>query len=312
MEAGRHQVGALMYERFYGLGERPFELTPNPRYLFLTERHVEALTMLQYGICRRNGITLLIGDAGTGKTTLVYAALEAHYGPNTFSMYLTNPVLTRDEFFESLADGFGLSSEAGTSKSRFLLELSKSLADRQAAGGVSALIIDEAQCLPDALLEEVRLFANIETTTDKLLSIILIGQPELADRLNASSMRQLKQRVALRCELSALDLSETTAYIGTRIRVAGGDSTTIFTGPAIDAVHRASGGIPRTVSVICENALISGFALKRRPIGPEIVDEVCRDLAIGGPAEIIAPPAEVIVPPPAAPRDEQPQGFSFF
>ena len=294
-----------MYERFYGLGERPFELTPNPRYLFLSPRHTEALTMLQYGTCRRNGLTLLIGDAGTGKTTLVYAALEAHRGPNGFTVYLTNPALTRDEFFEFLADGFGLSREAGASKSRFLLELSKSLADQRAAGCVSALIIDEAQCLPDALLEEVRLLANIETTTEKLLSIILIGQPELADRLNASSMRQLKQRVALRCELAALDLGETTAYIGTRIRVAGGDGATIFTGAAIESIYRASGGIPRIISVICENALISGFALKQRPIGPEIVDEVCRDLAIGVPADVITPHAE-------APGDGQPQRFSFF
>ena len=294
-----------MYERFYGLSERPFELTPNPRYLFLSPRHSEALTMLQYGTCRRNGLTLLIGDAGTGKTTLVHAALEAHQGPNGFTVFLTNPALTRDEFFEFLADGFGLSQEARASKSRFLLELSRLLADRRAAGCVSALIIDEAQCLPDALLEEVRLLANIETTTEKLLSIILIGQPELADRLNASSMRQLKQRVALRCELAALDLAETTAYIGTRIRVAGGDGATVFTSSAIEAIYGASGGIPRIISVICENALISGFALKRRPIGPEIIDEVCRDLAIGVPANVIDPPAE-------APGDEQPQRFSFF
>jgi general secretion pathway protein A len=294
-----------MYERFYGLGERPFELTPNPRYLFLSARHSEALTMLQYGTCRRNGLTLLIGDAGTGKTTLVYAALEAHRGLNGSTVHLTNPALTREEFFEFLADGFGLSREAGASKSRFLLELSKSLADQRAAGCVSALIIDEAQCLPDALLEEVRLLANIETTTEKLLSIILIGQPELADRLDASSMRQLKQRVALRCELAALDLGETAAYIDTRIRVAGGDGATIFSASAIEAIYRASGGIPRTISVICENALISGFALKRRPIGPEIVDEVCRDLAIGAPAVVITPPAE-------APEDGQPQRFSFF
>ena len=294
-----------MYERFYGLGERPFELTPNPRYLFLSARHSEALTMLQYGTCRRNGLTLLIGDAGTGKTTLVYAALEAHRGLNGSTVHLTNPALTREEFFEFLADGFGLSREAGASKSRFLLELSKSLADQRAAGCVSALIIDEAQCLPDALLEEVRLLANIETTTEKLLSIILIGQPELADRLDASSMRQLKQRVALRCELAALDLGETTAYIGTRIRVAGGEAATIFAASAIEAIYRASGGIPRTISVICENALISGFALKRRLIGPEIVDEVCRDLAIGIPADVITPSAE-------APEDGQPQPFSFF
>jgi len=298
-------MGALMYAGFYGLTERPFELTPNPRYLFLSPRHFEALTMLQYGTCRRNGLTLLIGDAGTGKTTLVNAALEAQRGPKGSTVYLTNPALTREEFFEFLADGFGLSRDAAVSKSRFLLELSKSLADQRTAGFVSVLIIDEAQSLPDALLEEVRLLANIETTTEKLLSIILIGQPELADRLNATSMRQLKQRVALRCELTALDLKETATYIGTRLRVAGGDGTKIFAVSAIEAIYRASAGIPRIISVICENALISGFALKRRPIGPDIVDEVCRDLAIGAPAHVITPPAE-------APVDEEPQPFSFF
>src|SRR5207248_10148745 len=164
-------VDTLMYERFYGLQERPFELTPNPRYLFMSARHSEALTMLQYGSFRRNGTTLLTGDAGTGKTTLVHAALEAQRGGNAFSVYVTNPALTRDEFFEFLAWGFNLSAEARTSKSRFLLDLTQSLADRQAAAGVSALIIDEAQCLSDELLEEVRLLGNIESPTEKLLSI---------------------------------------------------------------------------------------------------------------------------------------------
>jgi general secretion pathway protein A len=305
MEAGRGQVGTLMYERFYGLRERPFELTPNPRYLFLSHRHAEALTMLKYGSCRRNGLTLLIGDAGTGKTTLVQAALEAQRGGNAFSVYVTNPALTRDEFFEFLAWGFGLSGEARTSKSRFLLDLTCSLADRQASGGASALIIDEAQCLPDVLLEEVRLLGNIESPTEKLLSIILIGQPELADRLNAPSMRQLKQRVALRCTLSKLDLDETAAYIGTRLRIAGAEGATLFTRPAIETIYRASGGIPRTISVICENALISGFALKRHLIGPEIIDEVCRDLNIGVAADVVTPSAKPS-------NDEQPQRFSFF
>jgi len=292
-----------MYEQFYGLRERPFELTPNPRYLFLSPGHSEALTMLQYGSCRRNGLTLLIGDAGTGKTTLVQAALEAQRGGNAFSVCVTNPALTRDEFFEFLAWGFGLSAEARASKSRFLLDLTQSLADRQAAGGVSALIIDEAQCLADALLEEVRLLGNIESPTEKLLSIILIGQPELADRLTAPSMRQLKQRVALRCTLSPLNVDETSAYIDTRIRVAGGEWTSIFSRSAVEAIHRGSRGIPRTISVICENALISGFAVQRRPIGPDIVDEVCRDFDLDR-----APDAS-----PAPPRQAEPRrSFSFF
>jgi len=292
-----------MYERFYGLGERPFELTPNPRYLFMSPKHAEALTMLQYGSCRRNGLTLLIGDAGTGKTTLVHAALESQRSDSTTHVFLSNPALTRDEFFDFLAIGFGLSDEARGSKSRFLVELSKSLAERREAGGAAALIIDEGQCLSDALLEEIRLLGNIETATEKLLSIILIGQPELADRLNASAMRQLKQRVALRCTLSALDLAETTAYIDTRIRVAGGDAATILTGSAIEAIYRGSGGIPRTISVICENALISGFALQRRPIGADVVAEVCRDHAIDLPGATAAPAT-------TARRDDA--SFSFF
>ena len=277
-----------MYEAFYGLRERPFELTPDPRYLFLTAKHAEALTTLQYGSCRRNGVTLLIGDAGTGKTTLVHAALEAQRGSHAFCVYLTNPALTRDEFFEFLAVRFGLSHEAAASKSRFLLDLSCMLAGRQSSGGVSALIIDEAQCLPDGLLEEVRLLANIESATEKLLSIILIGQPELADRLNAPSLRQLKQRVALRCTLSALTCEEAATYVDTRIRVAGGDAGSLFTHAAVNAIYEGSHGIPRTISVICENALISGFALKQRPIDSDIVKEVCRDFDLEVPAPIVA------------------------
>jgi general secretion pathway protein A len=289
-----------MYERFYGLNERPFELTPNPRYLFLSPRHAEALTMLQYGTCRRNGLTLLIGEAGTGKTTLIYTALERQRAENALHVFLTNPALTRDEFFDFLACGFGLSTEARTSKSRFLLELSASLAERCATGGAAALIVDEAQCLSDVILEEIRLLGNIETTSQKLLSIILIGQPELADRLNASALCQLKQRVALRCTLSALDFAETTAYVTTRIRVAGGDAATIFSRAAIDAIYGAAGGNPRIISVICENALINGFALSQRPIGTDVIDEVCRDYAIAppaGPANSAAPPRDIMTGP---------------
>lgn len=282
-----------MYERFYGLQERPFELTPNPRYLFLSPRHAEALTMLEYGTSRRNGLTLLIGEAGTGKTTLVYAALERQRAENALHVFLTNPALTRDEFFDFLARGFGLSADAHTSKSRFLIELSASLAERSDEGGGAALIVDEAQCLSDALLEEIRLLGNIETTKHKLLSIILIGQPELGDRLNASALRQLKQRVALRCTLAALDLAETTAYITTRIGVAGGDASAILSRAAIEAIYGASGGIPRIISVICENALINGFALRQRTIGTDVIAEVCRDYAIALPAE----PAKTAAPP---------------
>jgi general secretion pathway protein A len=281
-----------MYERYYGLKERPFDLTPNPRYLFLTTKHAEGLSHLQYGISGRKGITLLVGEAGTGKTTLVHAALEQQRGQNACSVYVSNPVLTRSEFFEFLAWGFGLDPATHGSKTRFLLELTRTLTERQEAGGASALIIDEAQALPYELLEEIRLLANIETAVDKLLPVVLIGQPELADRLNEPSLRQLKQRVALRCVLPALDAAETAAYIANRIAVAGGSGDRLFTAGAIDAIFENARGIPRMISVICDNALVSGFAADERPVSRQTVLEVCRDFDLqpAGPAGSPAAP----------------------
>jgi len=266
-----------MYEAFYGLRERPFELTPNPRFLYMTAPHREALTTLEYGLSGRTGIAVLIGEAGTGKTTLVHAALHSQNTRQSLAVYLNNPSLTRDEFVEFLAAGFGLSADAARSKTRCLYELTEVLAKRHQARHMSALVIDEAQCLPDVLLEEIRLLANIEAATEKLLSIILAGQPELADRLNQTSLRQLKQRVGLRCALRPLRHDETTAYIAARIAVAGGKTERIFTREAIDTVHECAGGIPRTISVICDNALVTAFALDRRPVDTDVVLEVCRD-----------------------------------
>jgi general secretion pathway protein A len=266
-----------MYERFYGLKERPFELTANPRYLFLTAKHREALSHLQYGVAGRKGITVLIGEAGTGKTTLVHAALGQKRGQNLSIVHMSNPVLTRGEFIEFLANAFGLSPDTYTSKTRFLIALTRTLIDRQTGGGGSALIIDEAQCLPHELLEEIRLLSNIETAFDKLLPIVLVGQPELADRLNEPALRQLKQRVALRCALPPLDAAETVAYVANRVSIAGGDHRQLFTAGAIDAMYEHSGGIPRTISVICDNALVSGFAADERPVSRQTVLEVCRD-----------------------------------
>jgi general secretion pathway protein A len=296
-----------MYERFYGLEERPFDLTPNPRYLFLTAKHREGLSHLHYGVSGSKGITLLIGDAGTGKTTLVHAALEKQREQDACTVYLSNPMLTRAEFFEFLAWGFGLDSSVGESKTRFLVDLTQRLVDRRAAGNATALIIDEAQCLPDDLLEEIRLLANIETAVDKLLPVVLVGQPELADRLNEPSLRQLKQRVALRCVLPALDGSETAAYIANRVRIAGGDSRQLFTPQAIATIFERSRGIPRTISVICDNALVSGFASDERPVGRDLVIEVCRDFdfhaaaPVSGAAAAAAQPAVCV--PAATPRE---------
>jgi len=252
---------------------------------------------------------VLTGEAGTGKTTLVHAALEQQRGQNACSVYVSNPTLTREEFFEFLAAGFGLSPAAAGSKTRFLLELTRIVVDRQAAGGVTALIIDEAQRLPYELLEEIRLLANIETAVEKLLPVVLVGQPELADRLNEPSLRQLKQRVALRGTLKPLDAADTAAYIANRVRIAGGDSRNLFTSDAIKVIHEGSRGIPRTISVLCDNALVGGFAADERPVGRGIALEVCRDFDFQPDLALIGPDAPADVNPPAAPS---PQRSSFF
>jgi general secretion pathway protein A len=266
-----------MYETFFELAERPFDLTPNPKYLFLTPSHREALSSLEYGIAARTGVTVLIGEAGTGKTTLIRATLAARDAQKTTAVYLNNPTLTRSEFLEFLAREFQLPPGAAASKTALLGHLERALIDLSRDGVTPALIIDEAQSLPHELLEEIRLLANIETATEKLLPTVLAGQPELAERLNHPSLRQLKQRVGLRCQLRPLDLSETGAYITARVAVAGGNASTMFTREAVIMIHDRSQGIPRVISVICHNALISGFAMNRRPVTGDIVREVCKD-----------------------------------
>jgi general secretion pathway protein A len=266
-----------MYLRYYGLSEPPFELTPNPKYLYFTPRHREALSNLQYGLSTAKPVTVLVGEAGTGKTTLIRAALDSEACRHVRCVYLNNPALTRAEFIQMLADRFSLSSEASRSKAALLGELEAALHLRKNSGELTALVVDEAQSLSSELLEEVRLLANIETNTEKLLPLVLAGQPELAERLNDPSLRQLKQRVALRCEITSFDLPETAAYIASRIRTAGGQAARLFTREAVVLIHERSQGIPRTVSMICDNALLTGMALGRQPVGRDIVLDVCRD-----------------------------------
>jgi general secretion pathway protein A len=266
-----------MYEAFYGLRERPFELTANPRYLFLTGKHREALSTLIYGLSARKGLTVLTGDAGTGKTTLLCAALAQWQAAGHLVVALRNPTLTRAEFLEFMAREFGLSAEAGRSKTLLLQEMEALLRQRHDAGLLTALVLDEAHSMPIELLEEVRLLANIENADTKLLPLIMLGQPELADRLNQPELRQLKQRIALRSRLDPLDLRETAAYIAKRIRLAGGDSLRAFTREAVTAIHVGSGGIPRLINVICDNALVNGLAANEQPVGRDIILEVCAD-----------------------------------
>src|SRR6478672_12207578 len=189
-----------MYERFFGLRERPFDLTPSPRFLVMTEAHREALSNLEYAVAARKGITLLLGDGGCGKTTIIRAAIDRQPSRVHF-VHITNPALTRDEFVETLAERFGLTPEAGQSKARLVSELEALLRRRREQDETTVLVVDEAQSLSNELLEEIRLLANIETADEKLLSLVLAGQPELAGQLDQTSLRQLKQRIALRCEL---------------------------------------------------------------------------------------------------------------
>jgi general secretion pathway protein A len=295
-----------MYEQFFDLRERPFDLTPSPRFLVLTDSHREALSNLEYGIASRKGITLLLGEAGAGKTTLIRTAIERQ-SAQVHCVHLSNPTLTRDEFIEMLAAKFDLTSQAATSKASLLVELEGVLIARRARGESTVLIVDEAQSLSPELLEEIRLLANIETNDEKLMSLILAGQPELAARLNTPALRQLKQRIALRCDLKPLALAETAAYLVGRIRAAGGRGAQVFTREAVALIHERSHGLPRTINVIADNALVSGFALGTRPVGRQVVREVCQDFDLdAGPVPATRPqgPAGssrplLVVPPPA-------------
>ena len=269
-----------MYESFYGLSELPFELTAHPKYLFLSGRQREALSVLQYGLFAAKCITLLVGEAGTGKTTLIRAALESERCRNVRCVYLNNPALRPDDFLRLLALRFDLGREAGESKAVLLERLERLLRDRRAAGEITALVIDEAQSLSVELLEEIRLLANIETPSAKLLPLVLAGQPELTERLEARDLRQLRQRVTLRAELEPFSTQETAAYISCRISAAGGVPARVFTQEAVTLIHECARGIPRVISVICDNALVNGMGLGCRPVTRAIVSEVCNDFRL--------------------------------
>jgi general secretion pathway protein A len=302
-----------MYEAFFGLNEKPFNLTPNWRYLFLTPMHREVLSAVQYGVTARRGLIMVVGEAGTGKTTVVRSALRALRKDGVRTVYLANPTLTRDEFLKFLARAFQLAPDSESCKVDVLTALSTQLARLHAAGGTAVLVVDEAQSMPYELLEEIRLLANFESATTKLLQVVLSGQPELADRLNDPSLRQLKQRVAVRASLSPLDLRGTAGLIAGRIRVAGGKPVDLFTARAIELVYLHSAGVPRTVNVICDNALVSAFALGVKPVGSEVVEEVCRDFDfpqrawIGGNRSASSGNGAAPTPPPAASEASAPR-----
>lgn len=276
-EAENRSVAPPIYEALYGVRLPPFELTPNPQFLHLTTQHLEALSNLEYGLSTAKPITVLVGEAGTGKTTLLGAAMASDRCRGVQCVCLRNPALTRAEFVELLARQFRLSDAARTSKASLLEELESLLRERRTRQEITALIIDEAQTVSDEILEEIRLLANIEEATERFLPLVLVGQPELAARLNHPRLRQLKQRVALRCEIKPFSLWDTASYITARIQTAGGDAARMFTRDAVVMIHERARGIPRTINVICENALLTGLALDQPLIGKAIIQEVCKD-----------------------------------
>ncbi len=289
-----------MYTDFYGFTELPFELTANQQYLFLNGSQREALSILQYGLSSAKSLTALIGEAGTGKTTLLQAALKSDRCRNVRGVYLNNPRLSPKEFNQLLARQLDLGADAAASKTVLLERLESLLRERHEAGQTVALVIDEAQSLSFELLEEVRLLANIETPSIKLLPLVLAGQPELAARFEDPALRQLQQRVTLRAHLQPFAVADTAAYIARRITAAGGVPSGIFTLDAVHQIHAFAGGIPRMINVICDNALVAGMALRRRPVDRACVVEVGVDLRLAplGSGKPPLVPTEAEVPDP--------------
>jgi general secretion pathway protein A len=264
-----------MYRQFYGLRDIPFSLTPDPRFLFFTASHREVMANLHYGIQHGKGLIVATGEVGTGKTTMLRAML-ARLDRSVLTSYIFNPGLTVAEFYDYLAASFNLTQYS--SKTDLLVKLGRLLTLRHSRGLRSVLIVDEAQGLDHRLLEEIRLLLNFETYTEKQLQIILAGQPELRQVLNNPELRQLKQRISLRCEIKPLRADEVSAYIRSRLKTAGAARADLFTPEAVALIYRASEGVPRLVNNVCDNALLTGFAMNAPQITARIVSEVVEAL----------------------------------
>ncbi len=268
-----------MYESYYGLKENPFNVTPNPEYIYLGERHKEALAQLLYGVREKKGFIVITGEVGTGKTTLIHYLLDKLNGnDHTKTAFLFNPKLTVNDFIQYILKDLGVRVQ-GQTKGEYLHHLHRYLLNAYRKDERVVLIVDEAQGLKPELLEEIRLLSNLETSRSKLLQIVLVGQPELDKTLSQTEFRQLRQRINLRYHLAPLSFKETKEYIEKRLRIAGA-TRPIFTEKAIKEVYKRSGGIPRLINIICDNALLNGYALDQEMVDEKSVREVSDDLKI--------------------------------
>lgn len=268
-----------MYLSFYGLTEKPFNATPDPKFLYMSPGHREALAQLLYGTQERKGFIALTGKVGTGKTTLLHALCQRLNGQSAVS-FVVNSALPFDQFLEYVLADLGIDKVA-ESRAQRLIALNNFLIEQQRAGQNTVLIVDEAQNLDPLTLEQIRLLSNFETPTSKLLQILLVGQPELKSRLNLPELRQLKQRIALRCQIPALTLEETRSYIRTRLRIAGARDLGLFVDSAVDRIAAYSGGIPRLINTVCDHCLLFGYADQKRRIDRHVVNQAIKYLEDG-------------------------------
>lgn len=294
-----------MYKKFFGLRANPFSVSPDPRYLYLTRHTEEALDCLTYGIQSRKGFILLTGEVGTGKTTLINKLLELLRVQKVATAFIFNSRLDVPQFLDYMMADFGIPCDS-KSKSQVLIRFYNWLLDRYRAGETAVLIVDEAQNLSEELLEEIRLMTNVETFTEKLLQIVLVGQPELEQTIKKPQLRQLRQRLTLRARTYPLSLGETKAYVSQRLRIAGSNGEEIFDPESLAAIYRYSSGIPRVVNLICEHCLVTAFVDQQKVVTVTVVDAVARDFDLGDAdnAPAMATPAPVASPASAPPSNK--------
>jgi general secretion pathway protein A len=267
-----------MYEGFFQLSERPFAITPNPRFVFYSARYRQAEDELTYAINRKDGFMLLTGWPGTGKTTLCRDLIDKLDADMHRSALLFNPFLTGREMLQALLTEFGLPAPVNVSKNELLDALNRFLLDQLAAGRTCVAVFDEAQHMSPEFLEQIRVLSNLETAEEKLIQILLVGQPELLDKINRPAMAQLSQRVSVRCTLTHLDFEETRRYISHRLEVAGARGRVAFSQRALKRVHRASRGIPRSINAICDQTLLAGYVERTYKLDTKHVNQAIASL----------------------------------